>query len=261
MAFRPVTYLRRRVRERAARQWSGLDDNVPGLGRSRLLGLSIEARSLRTVLDHFLQCADEKLRLSQARLDDIDLPAGTDWRWRPAVLSGVISPSGMAAPESGQAVGQQVRLWHDCPLAALILRQTPNDGATDLSPYGLRLEVMGFQGSYLSLSIDMPQSSLEGLTGSHILRLETDLRVERPLDIYARLNIQHGPNTENILRHMGAMQPGQPNRTVTEFDLALTEMNEKRLDKIWLDLIFEAPSMNAVTLSDAVMSRHLRADV
>lgn len=261
MAFRPLTYLRRVARQRAARQWQGLDAAVPRLGRARLGRLSAEARCLRATLDHFLQRADERRYLSRARLDDLDLPGGTDWRWRPEALSGVISPTGMAAPASGQQVGRQLRLWHDCPLAALILRQVSNGGATHLSPYALRLEVMGFQGSYLSLSVDMPDTALTGLTSSHILRLETGMQVERPLDIYARLNIQHGPNTETILRHMGNMQPGQPNRNVTEFDLALTRMNEKRLEKIWLDLIFEAPSMNAIMLHDLFMSRHLRADI
>ena len=38
-------------------------------------------------------------------------------------------------------------------------------------------------------------------------------------------------------------------------------MNEKRLEKLWLDLIFEAPQMNAVRIRDLFLSRHLRADV
>ena len=46
-----------------------------------------------------------------------------------------------------------------------------------------------------------------------------------------------------------------------EFDLALTQMNEKRLDKIWLDLILEKPAMNAAMIREMIFSRHLRANV
>jgi len=54
-------------------------------------------------------------------------------------------------------------------------------------------------------------------------------------------------------------EAGHYSRQVTEFDLAYIPMNEKRLEKIWLDLIFEAPRMNAVEIRELFFSRHLRA--
>ena len=119
---------------------------------------------------------------------------------------------------------------------------------------------MGFTGSFLSISVDLPQPALDGLTRSHIIRLTPTLSVERPMSIYARLNVGHGPNTDELLRHMGDLTPGPSQDAVIEFDLYYVEMNEKRLHKIWLDLIFEAPQMNAVVLRDLFLSRHLRAE-
>jgi hypothetical protein len=48
---------------------------------------------------------------------------------------------------------------------------------------------------------------------------------------------------------------------MVEFDLAYTKLNEKRVDSMWLDLIFEGPQMNQVTLRDLTLSRRPRADV
>ncbi|MDO5621187.1 MAG: DUF6478 family protein [Paracoccus sp. (in: a-proteobacteria)] len=261
MGFRPKAWWQRLQRKRAAEQWRQMEEQVSGFGRARLARRMDEARTLRESLGRFLHRADERTRLSHARLADLPLPGGTDWRWRPGFLAGRVSPSGMAGPQSGDSVGELARLWHDDSDSPLILRQVANSASADMSPFALRLEVLDFKGSYLSLSVDLPVDAQQGLQKNHVLRLETDLQVERPISIYARLNVQHGPNTDELLRHLGEIMPGQSNHPVTEFDLALINMNEKRLEKIWLDLIFEAPHMNAVELRDMFISRHPRAEV
>ena len=48
---------------------------------------------------------------------------------------------------------------------------------------------------------------------------------------------------------------------MVEFDLAYTKLNEKRVEKLWLDLIFEGPEMNQVTLRDLTFSRRPRAEL
>lgn len=261
MAFRFPAWLRQMARDNTGAQWADYAARAGAMRSGQLSDLTEEAQALRGNLDRFLRRADKRVRLSRAALDAVPLPGGTDWRWRPNVLAGRNSPTGVAAPESGQRFGGPVVVWHDCPARALILRQFQNRSSLDLAAYGLRLEVLGFAGQYLSLSVDLPHQALEGLTKNNIMRLETSIAIERPIEIYARLNIQNGPNTEEILRHLGGMQPGQSNRHVTEFDLFTTEMNEKRLEKAWLDLIFENPGMNSVELRELIMSRHPRASV
>ncbi|MFV0410552.1 MAG: DUF6478 family protein [Paracoccus sp. (in: a-proteobacteria)] len=261
MAMRLKSWLDQTLRQRAQMEWARLSHAVPKLGSARLRYLRDEAGALRRDIDRFLLRSDRRVALSQAELSRIPLPGGTDWRWRPEVLSARIAPTGMAAPEGGLRLGDSVAIWHDCEQRALILRQTQNAEATDLAAFGLRLEALGFTGNFLSLAIDLPASAREELTRNHIVRVETTLQVERDMEVYARLNIGNGPNTEELVQHLGTLRGGASHARVIEFDLAMTEMNENRLDKIWMDLIFEKPLMNAVTIREMIVSRHPRANV
>lgn len=260
MAMRPRKWLERKTRERALRHWGALAEGVAGMGPSRLRNLRAEALGLRANLDRFLIHSDRRAERSRVALDMLHLPGGTDWRWRPGFMAGQISPRGLASPESGARLGDGAAIWHDCPEAALILDQVANPGATDLSPFGIRLEVFGFSGSFLSLSVDLPPCVLPGLTRDHVLRLEAEVQAERAINVFARLNIGHGPNVDEMTLQLQGFAPGQPSQQAIEFDLAYTQMNEKRLEKVWLDLIFEAPRMNAVEIREMFFSRHLRAE-
>lgn len=260
MAVRPRKWLDRKTRERAQRHWAEMAEDVEFMGPGRIRGLTEEALALRASLNRFLMRGDRKAAVSRAALEALPLPGGTDWRWRPGFMAGQINPRGIAAPVAGTRLGDRASVWHDCAEHALILEQVQNPRATDLSPYGMRLEVFGFTGSFLSLSIDLPTEALDGLSRNHILRLETTLAVERPINVYARLNVGHGPNTDELLQLLRGMDGGLQSQQVVEFDLAYTQMNEKRLEKIWLDLIFEAPRMSAVEMRELFLSRHVRAD-
>lgn len=261
MASRFQAWLARRSRARAASDWSALSADAARLDWVERSVLRDQAVALRHSLNGFLLHTDRRAKATQAALASLQMPAGTDWRWRPAFMSGLLSPNGMAAPEAGQMLGDQVALWHDCCERAIILRQRPNLRATDLALYGLTLEVLGFTGSYLSLSVDLPCEALSGLSTSHILRLETGLLAEQPIRIYGRLNVSHGPNTEQILRELPMVQSEEQVTVISEFDLAFTEMNANRLNKIWLDLIFENPQMNRISIREMLLSRHLRAEI
>ena len=46
-----------------------------------------------------------------------------------------------------------------------------------------------------------------------------------------------------------------------EFDLAYSTLNEKRVEKAWVDIIFEGPQMNQVVLRDLTFSRRPRASL
>ena len=260
MAIRVSGWLARRVRQRAARQWQRLAaaaaaGDGPRPGRR----LRDEASALRGHLSLLLMVP--RAAPSSAALQSRQFPPGSDWFWRPAILDRPIYPPAMVAPLSGRQPGPDVALWHDCPHRALILRQQPNRGATDLAAHGLRLEVMGFAGSYLSLSLDLPAQARENLSQHHVLRLETALQTERPASLYVRLNIAQGVNTETILRGLGDPVDGSAGQMrAVEFDLGYADLQRRPVDKLWLDLIVEAPHMNALTLSDLVMSRHCRAE-
>ena len=132
-----------------------------------------------------------------------------------------------------------------------------NTNEDDFAPFGLRMDVFNFDGSFLSLAIEMPQEAVQDLKRTHLLRLDMIVDSERPQEMFARLNIRHGPNTEQIVRELDM---GQRNIWV-EFDMYYTQFNEARGDGMWVDLIFEGPSMNQVTIRDVTMVRRPRASI
>lgn len=87
--------------------------------------------------------------------------------------------------------------------------------------------------------------------------MDVIIELEKPIEIFARLNIKNGPNTEQIVRELDLTQE----QTVVEFDLAYSNLNERRIEGAWLDLTFEGPEMNQVVLRDLTFSRRPRAQI
>ena len=245
--------LLRRVRafwSRAARKAATTDLSVLRARRQ-------EARILRQKLDEVIHQADSRLALPRIGSTSFATPAGTDWSWRPQLWRGALPFIGKSAVESKTALGDDATIFHDCQISELTLRQVRNTRETDLAPYGLRMDVFKFDGSFLSLVLNMPSAACEGLTQRYLLRMDAIVEVEKPLEAFARLNVRHGPNTEQIIREL-SLDNGT---MMVEFDLAYTKLNEKRVESIWIDLIFEGPDMNQVTLRDVTFSRNPRAEL
>ena len=161
----------------------------------------------------------------------------------------------MSTVQTKARVGEEVTVFHDCTFSELTLRQLRNLREEDLAPYGLRLDVFKFDGSFLSLVIDLPHDAVQGMRKTHLLGMNTIVEMEKPLEIFSRLNIRHGPNTEQIVREL----PLNQKDTTVEFDLAYSKLNEKRVERAWVDLIFEGPEMNQITLRDLTFTRRPRA--
>ncbi len=242
------------LHRRALRRWGAAARGAATADLGALRRDRAEARALRHRLDELLEVADGRLARPRAGAE-IPRPPGTDWAWRPRLWRGAFAPKGLVGIESGTRLGEEAALFHDAPAPELALRQVPARGG-DPAPFGLRLDAFGFDGSYLGLSVDLPPEACEGLTRRHLVRLDVALDAERPLEAFARLNVRHGPNTEALLRGL----PPEGGGTV-EFDLATTKLNERRVERIWLDLILQAPGMNRVTIRDLTLARHPRAEL
>lgn len=215
------------------------------------------ARQLRRHLDDLIHVAESRLALPMIGSTAFRRPHGSDWGWRPELWRGPLPTPGMASVQSKSMLGAEVTLFHDCDRSELTLRQLRNRRELDLAPFGLRMDVFRFDGSFLSLVVDLPPEAVAGLKRRHLIRLNTIVEMEKPLEIFARLNIRHGPNTEQIVREL----PLHEEDIMVEFDLAYSNMNEKRVEKAWVDLIFEGPEMNQVILRDVTFSRRPRADL
>ncbi|MEE4188840.1 MAG: DUF6478 family protein [Roseobacter sp.] len=218
---------------------------------------STRARQLRAHLDQLITVADERLALPVISSNSFAKPHNADWAWRPEIWRGPLPVRGISSVESKSQLGEEITLFHDCARSELTLRQLRNQREEDLAPYGLRLDVFKFDGSFLSLVLDLPDAAVVGLKRTHILQVNAIVNMEKPLEIFVRLNIRHGPNTEQIVREFSQDRDGM----IAEFDLAYANLNEKRIDKAWVDLIFENPQMNQVTVRDLTFNRRPRAQL
>ena len=243
--------------QRARAFWSRAANAAPVMRLSVLQSRRQQARTLRQKLDELIHTADNRLALPRIGSSSFPKPAGSDWSWRPDLWRGALPVKGLSAVESAAKLGNRVTVFHDCEISELTFRQLRNTKETDLAPFGLRMDVFRFDGSFLSLVLNLPSSGCQGLLRTHLLRLDAIVEMEKPIQIFARLNVRHGPNTDQIVREL----PLNDGSIMVEFDLAYTKMNEKRVEEMWIDLIFEGPEMNQVTIRDMTFSRNPRAEL
>ena len=217
----------------------------------------LQARSMRRELDRVIHQAEHRLALPLIGPNPIRRPIGTDWAWRPDLWKGPIPVPGQASVPGKSQVCDGAAVYHDCRRSELTYRQVRNAREADVAPFGFRMDVFRFDGSFLSLVLDVPQDGVRGLRLRHLVRLDVIIEMEKPLEIFARLNIKHGPNVEQIVREL----PLAEEEVMVEFDLAYTKVNEKRVERMWVDLIFEGPEMNQIILRDVTVSRRPRAEL
>jgi hypothetical protein len=255
MAEKSLNILDKLSHRRAMRRWARAARNAASTSLSKLRQNRSAARLLRTHLDRLIHRADERLALPVIGSTSFPRPHNADWAWRPELWRGPLPTPGMSSVQTKSMLGDEVTLFHDCNLSELTLRQLRNLREADLAPYGVRMDVFKFDGSFLSLVIDLPSGATNALKRTHLLRMNCIVEMEKPLEIFARLNIRHGPNTEQIVREL----PLHEQDIMVEFDLAYSNLNEKRVERAWIDLIFEGPEMNQVILRDLTFSRRPRA--
>jgi hypothetical protein len=242
---------------RAIGRWSKSVEAAADLDLESLKGLRGRARSLRRRLDQLIHIADGRLALPLIGSNAIHKPLHSDWVYRPELWRGPIFPPGYAGVQTNSQIGGEATIFHDCSISELTFRQIRNTQEEDLAPFGMRMDVFAFDGSFLSVVLDLPYQAVEGLQKRHLFQVNAIVEVEKPLEIFGRLNIKHGPNTEQIVREFSS-HSGEMN---IEFDLAYTKLNEKRVDRIWFEIIFENPELNQIILRDVTLSRRPRAEV
>ncbi len=247
-------YLEKRLLQRSVQRWQALADRADALPVEELERLDRTAQRLRRKLDRFRVAAEN------AHVIDRDVgivrPDQCDWAWRPGPWAARRDPTGVVELASPHLLSDNVTLFHDCSRSEITLRQT-RGGWDSAAPFALSLDVYRFDGSFLSLVLSLPQDGVTGMTRTHYYSLRCRIRCENPIEVYARLNVQHGPNTEQMVRSVEIRdQDG-----LAEFDLAYSNINEKRVEKAWIDVIFENPAMNRIELADLTLTRAPRADL
>ncbi|MGZ2255810.1 DUF6478 family protein [Roseobacter sp. A03A-229] len=245
------------IYRRALHRWALSARDAKTAKLSLLRRQRTRARMLRAHLDRLIHTADERLALPVVGSNSFPKPHNADWSWRPELWRGPLATPGQAGIRNQAKVGDEITVFHDCDRSELTLRQVRNARQEDLAPYGLRVDVFRFDGSFLSVVLDLPDPAIDGLKRTHILQLSTLIDMEKPIEIFARLNIRHGPNTEQMVREFDLRDAS----VTVDFDLAYSNLNEQRVERAWIDLIFEGPDMNLVTLRDLTFSRRQRAQI
>lgn len=251
----PITMLDRLIHRTALRHWRSVLAQAPSAPAPLLRARRNRARALRAELDRLIHAADAQLTLPAIGATAFPRPHGTDWAWRPALWRGPLPVRGLASPADNTPLGDEIALFHDCRRREIALRQDRNQRPADLAPFGLCVEVFGSEASFLSLAVDLPRAAVQGLAPTHILRVDATLDAEAPQQVFLRLNIRQGPNTEQVVRAL----PLADGTGHVEFDMAYCGLDKNRVQALWLDVIFERPAMNRLTLRDLTFARFPRA--
>lgn len=237
--------------------WTRTADAAPKMRPLALHSLRGQARSMRRQIDRVIHAADHRLSAPAIGAGLPRQPLGTDWTWRADAWRGPLPQPGLIATSDRSRISDDLSLYHDCPLGEVAVRQIRNTGEDDRAPFGLVIEVFGFQGSFLSLATALPPEAVQGLRSRHLVRVDAMIDAERPLRAYARLNVKHGPNVAQLVREM----PALTGDVVVDFDLAYAKIDDTRIERAWLDLIFNDAAMTGINLRDLVVSRRPRAEL
>lgn len=257
MAGRLSKILEKLNQRRAVIRWRAEAERASSQNLPALRRVLNQAWSLRRHLDRVIFTAENRLALPVVGGNVIRRQMGTDWAWRPDLWLGPISTVGYAAIANRTQLCTGTTIFHDCKRSELTARQIRNTREADIAPFGFRLDVFRFDGSFLSMVLELPAEAAVNLRQRHIMRIDMIVEMEKPLEIFARLNIKHGPNVEQIVREM----PLNEEEVMVEFDLGYSKLNEKRVEKLWVDLIFEGPEMNQIILRDVTLTRRPRAEL
>lgn len=257
MAGRLASGLEAWHQRRVEGRWVRIAAEAERLDSFEARALRAEAKGLRRHLDRAMQAADARLTVPSLGAGLPQMPLGTDWSWRPDFWRGALSEPGSIAAGDRTALGENLALYHDCPLGEVVVRQLRNSAPEDRAPYGLAIDVFGFKGTFLSLALNLPVAAVEGLQARHLVRAEMVIDSDRPVKAYARLNVKHGPNLAQPVSSL----PDAGRDKLAEFDLAYVDLNERRIEKVWLDLILNDAAMTRFVIRDVVVSRRPRAEL
>ena len=239
------------------KRWQRALKSPRDLSAAELRRMTNDMQNMRDRLDQMAATAGSELLTRGSQHDGIDRPDQCDWAMRPAPWRERMRPHGIVGLHSPTSLPGGVTLYHDATRSRMSLRQDKVPANLSGAPFGLVLEVYEMDGSFVSLVQDLPPEALQGLTRDHFIAVQLVADRDQPVEIYARLNVQHGPNVEQMVRQFEFKDlHGR-----AEFDLAYSKINEKRLEKAWLDLIVEGPEMTRIALWDMAVLRAPRADI
>ena len=234
-------YLGRAISSAYLKLWRRRLQRVAGVRTAKLRQQRREALALQRQLGEVLPGINGELQRRLGGSKAYRHGSKMLWAWRPELWT-------LRCPTSSGPVE---------PSGALIAQQFRNDISDGFAPYGVALELFQFEGSFLSLAIDLPDELYETFAKDELIGLSGAVFAERPTGFTVRLNIKHGPNTDQLIQAHDLNH----SETRAEFDLAHLNINVKRVEKIWLDLVFQTPNFNRISVTDLAFYKRPRGEI
>lgn len=238
--------------------WRGRTEAAAVLPFAALRELRGQARTLRRELDQFTKASDQRLA-ARLSAQAPERPRGADMAWRPALWQARLDGAPAPGADGQVRFDGETAMYHDCPLGEISARQITDPDPAGQTPFALVTEIYAFTGSYLSVSVRLPDGLTTGTGTRHILMLEAAVSSEVPLDLLARLNIAQGPDVAQVVQLLAA--GGAPGQCRAAFDLGHAQLSERPITRLWVDVFFQSPALNRIVLHDLVLARRPRAEL
>lgn len=193
---------------------------------------------------------DGGLRAVGAHQHPETFPADAEILHRPSILGRRLTPAGLVEPISGAELTADVSLHHDMVPPRIVARQV----ARDPGRHDFAIDIWNVQGSFISLALALPSEQVARIGRNDLIRLDYAMELDQPCDVFARLNLAHGPNTEQVVRQLDLRKP----QDALEFDVHYTAFDPTRAREIWIDLIFNTRPLNRAIIRDLMISRRPR---
>ena len=174
----------------------------------------------------------------------------------PAVWRIPLAPGECRSAANGSAIGAGVNLYFDGSETLVSWRQKVIAERQEVPGYALVVESGDFDGSYISVAIEVPNRLLRTVTRNSIVRLEMKFRSDRPIDGKFRLNLRRGPNIFAIWQPFDSNVGGQQ----IDFDLADSGTDPTKTEAMWLDLVVSVSRAPQIELADVRISHRFRAE-
>lgn len=227
------------------------------LSTSALADLRVDISRSRANLAELSATAD-RLWLERAIATQPLHAAGSDWCRRLDPWRYAMDVPGGVRPSSPTELSGGTRIFHDAMHPEMSFRQIAHPRGPRQAQFAMRFEFYGFDGSFLSIVHDLPPEALAGLSRAHLIAVDVAVSGDVSTDVFARLTVEHGPNSARMVRHLDFHGEGARQAL---FDLAETDIDERRISAAWVDVILEAPRMSRIDVDDLVIARTPRADV
>jgi hypothetical protein len=146
------------------------------------------------------------------------------WSFTPAIWRSDLWPNATKDAASGSKIGPDCKLFHDARNHAVSWRQDAKIFVLDADD---------FDGSYLSLALEIPEIHRQSISKNSILSVETNASAPDDFGASLRLNLQRGPN---IYENWHPLNP-QQGSTITDFDMANFGIDPAQAQSAWLDFM------------------------